>query len=30
MPGFAVDAAGIARGTVFFNYSPWMGGANAR
>ena len=30
MPGFAVDATGVARGTVFFNYSPWMGGAHAR
>lgn len=26
MPGFEVDASGVARGTVFFNYSPWMGG----
>lgn len=30
MPGFSVDETGLARGTVTFEYSPWIAGPPAR
>lgn len=30
MPGFSVDETGLARGTVSFDYTPWMAGPRAR
>ncbi|UZJ62450.1 hypothetical protein OKW98_12355 [Pseudomonas sp. KU26590] len=30
MPGFSVDETGVARGTVSFDYTPWMAGPRGR